>query len=450
MTKRFALFLALAAGAGPATARAQDTTAIPPLTLGGAARLAAHQNAGPLAANQRTQQAQARIGESRAALLPFVQGHGTIQSERTYNTAPLFGFNFELNGKDLFPPTGVIVGPAHDITYEAVAADTLFSFGAIARIRATQATEKAAEADASDQADSAANVAADTYLRTQAAEAILGARVADSVLATDLLGIAQDQLHAGVGISLDVTRAQSQLATVRAQLIQARNDFDRARLDLLRALGLPLSSQVTLSDSLNTLPLVDTLPPENEAVEQALTRRRDLRTTDLRLEAAEREVAAIRDERLPSLSAAGTYAADGTRYENLLRTYNWALQVSMPVFDGLGRESRLEEQHAAIREIEVRRRDLRQRIAIQVRQALLDLSSARQQVDAARERLRLSLQEVDEARQRFRAGVAGNADVITASLDLNTSRTAEVEALHQYQSARVSLANASGAVQDLP
>jgi outer membrane protein len=444
---RLAFLVTLAAA--PA-AWAQDTLAIPPLTLGGAARLAAHQNAGPRAADQRTQEAHARVGESRAALLPYVAGRGTPQSERTYNTAPLFGFNFELNGKNLFPPTGVIIGPAHDITYEAVATDTLFSFSAVARIRAAQASEKAAQADASDQADSAANVAATTYLRTQAAEAILGARVADSVLAADLLGIAQEQLRAGVGIALDVTRAQSQLATVRAQLIAARNAFDVAKLDLLRALGLPLSAQMTLSDSLATLPVVDTLPPETQAVEEALQRRRDLRTSDLRLEAAEREISAIRAERLPSFSAAGAYAADGTRYENLLRTYNWALQISMPVFDGLGRESRLEEQHAAVREIEVRRRDLRQRIAIQVRQAYLDLSSARQQVDAARERLRLAQQEVDEARDRFRAGVAGNADVITASLDLDSARTAEVDALQQYQDARVALANASGAVQDLP
>jgi outer membrane protein len=429
---------------------AQDTTAIPPLTLGGAARLAAHHNAGPLAASQRTQQAHARVRESRAALLPFVEGRGTPQSERTYNTAPLFGFNFELNGKNLFPPTGVIVGPAHDITYEAVAADTLFSFGAVARIRAAQANEKAAQADADDQADSAANVAATTYLRTQASQAILGARIADSVLAADLLGIARDQLTAGVGIALDVTRAQSQLATVRAQLIAARNEFDRAQLDLLRALGLPLSAHISLSDSLSQLPLVDTLPAETQAVEQALQRRRDLRTTDLRLEASERAISAIRAERLPSFSAAGAYAADGTRYENLLRTYNWALQISMPVFDGLGRESRLEEQHAAIREIEVRRRDLRQRIAIQVRQAYLDLSSAREQLDAARERLTLAEQEVQQARDRFRAGVAGNADVITASLDLDSARTAEVDALQQYQAARVALANASGAVQDLP
>ncbi len=440
----FAILLA------PGLAAAQDTLAVPPLTLGSAARLAAHQAAGPQQAGARTQQSQARVREQRALLLPTVIGRGVPQSERTFNTAPLFGFNFEINGQNLFPPTGAIIGPVHEITYEALAVDTLFSFGAIARIRAAQASERAAESDASNQADSAANVAADSYLHTQTTQALLGARLADSTLAADLLQIARDQLSAGVGIALDVTRAESQFATVRAQIIQARNDFDRAQLDLLRSLGLPLAARVTLSDSLQTLPLLDTLPVETTAVEQALHRRPDLRTADLQLQAAERQISATRAERLPSFSIGGSYAADGTRYENLLNTYTWALQVSMPIFDGLGRESRLEEQHAAVREIEVRRHDLRQKIAIQVRGAYLDLNSARQQVGAARERLLLAQQEVDQARERFRAGVAGNADVITAFIDLNSARTGEIDALSQYQSARVALAQATGAVQDLP
>jgi len=93
---------------------------------------------------------------------------------------------------------------------------------------------------------------------------------------------------------------------------------------------------------------------------------------------------------------------------------------------------------------------LREQIATEVRSALLDMTSAREQLDAARERLRLTEQEVAQAQERFRAGVAGNADVITASLDLNGARTQVVDALTAYQSARVSLAQAQGAVTTLP
>ena len=102
------------------------------------------------------------------------------------------------------------------------------------------------------------------------------------------------------------------------------------------------------------------------------------------------------------------------------------------------------------KEIDVRRRDVRQQVAIQIHGAVLDLRSAREQLDAARDRLRLSEQAVVQARDRFRAGVSGNLDVITASIDLNSARNLEIDALTAYQSARVSLARAQGAVTSLP
>ena len=97
----------------------------------------------------------------------------------------------------------------------------------------------------------------------------------------------------------------------------------------------------------------------------------------------------------------------------------------------------------------MRQRDLRQQVAVEVRSALLDLESARQQVDASLERLRLSEQEVAQARQRFSAGVAGNADVITAQLSLNAARTSLIDVQTSYQNARVALARAEGSVTTL-
>jgi outer membrane protein TolC len=125
------------------------------------------------------------------------------------------------------------------------------------------------------------------------------------------------------------------------------------------------------------------------------------------------------------------------------------VQLSWSIYDGRHRSAQEQQQEAMARDIEARRRDLQQQVAVDVRGALLDMASAREQVDAARERQRLAEQEVQQARDRFRAGVAGNADVITASLTLNNARTGLVDALTAYQAARVSLARAEGTVQQL-
>lgn len=441
------LVVLAAASAGARAARAQetapDTILTHPLSLGDAARLAAHQSARAIEARFQAAQAAAQVTEARSDLLPNVSAYA-MEHGVTINTAT---FGFSLPGLD---PGGQLLGPVKTIDVRGKLSQTIFDWAALRRVSSARSSAVAGTATASDVAEQAAVTASLAYLRAQRADAGLAAREADSVLADSLLGIANDQLTAGVGVALDVTRAQAQLASVRAQLIAARNERDRARLDLLRALGLPLDARVELADSLTRLTMTDTMPNEHAAIAQALRDRPDLRAADQQLAAARQTSGAIRAERLPSLTAFGDEGWLGTNSGNKLNTYQWGVQVSVPVFDGLRREGRIEEQQARVSEIDVRRRDLRQEAAIEVRGAMLDLGSSRQAVDAAREQLRLTEQEVAQARDRFRAGVSGNADVITASLTLNTSRTQLVDALASYQSARVALARAVGSVTSLP
>jgi outer membrane protein len=296
-------------------------------------------------------------------------------------------------------------------------------------------------------AEQAAVSAAASYVRALRSDAALAARIADSTLAAELLGIARDQLTAGVGVALDVTRAQSQLAVARAALIVARNDRNRSRLDLLRTLNLPLDAVVELSDTLASPSAADVVD-EQAAVNAAVQARPEIRAVDMQLALAQQQLATIRAGRLPTVGVFGNDGQTGF-IKNLLNTYTYGIQLSWPVLEGGRREAQTQEHEALAREIDVRRRDLRQQVAVDVRSALLDLTSARELVDAARQRQQLAEQEVAQARERFRAGVSGNADVITASLSLNQARTALIDALTAYQGARVALARAEGNVTQL-
>ena len=427
--------------ASASNARAQDSVISHPLTLGDAARMAARNNASAIEARYRTEQATARITQSRSDLLPSASGY-LQENGRSFNTAT-FGIPFPG-----FDPRGQVIGPVNLFDARARVSENFLDFAALQRVKSARITARAFGATAENEAELSAQNAASAYLRAQRAEAQLSARQADSVLADSLLGISREELRAGVGVALDVTRAQSQFASVRAQLIVARIERDRARLDLLRSLGQPLTANVTLADSLNRLDIRDTTIDETGAIEQAMHARPDLRAADEQIRAAQQQVTAIKAERLPSLSAFGDYGYIGN--QRYLGTYDWGVQVSIPIFDGFHREGRIEEARAMANEVDVRRRDLRQQVAIEVRGALLDLASARQEADAVREALRLAQQEVAQAQERFRAGVAGNADVITASLALNSARTQAVDALASYQGAKVALARAVGSVTALP
>jgi len=418
------------------------------LSLGDAARLAASQTAAVQSAAARVQEAQGRVTQSRSALLPQVSAVPGWTSH-TVNSAS-FGFNFpaQAGQPPLLDPNGQIIGPVKLWDFRGQASQSLLDLGATGRIRAARANVIAASADVSIAAEQAATTAATIYIRELRSENALQARVADSTLAADLLGIARDQLTAGVGVALDVTRAQSQLVSARAQLIVARNDLDRSRLDLRRALNLPLDTPLELTDSLNSMTPAETTD-EQTAIDLAVRTRPDIRAADAQLAAAEQQLAAIKATRLPTIGVFGNDGANGLGFNHLLNTYTYGVQVTWPVFEGRRREGQQEEQEAVARDIDIRRRDLRQQVAVDIRGATLDIASAREQVDAAREHQRLAQLEVEQARERFRAGVAGNADVITALSGLNAARTGLIDALAAYHTARISLARAEGTVSQL-
>jgi len=444
MKQRLFLLVAVISTAG-STLPAQTA-----LSLGDAARLAAKQSGGVDVARQRVAQAEARVTQRRGALFPDLAA-GIAQAERNINSAT-FGFSFSnpVTGQSLLRPDGEIIGPVPTVDLRYRLQQPLLDLGNVAKWRAAQSLVLAASADVQAQADLAAATAAAVYVRAARAEAQLTSRRADSALAADLVRIARDQLQAGTGIALDVTRAESQLANVRAQIIGARNERDRGLLELKRAVGLPLDAPLMLRDSLAGMPVGDVAPEAASALARATESRADVKAL-LAQETAQRAASqAIRWERTPQLGLVLDQGVIGKHWNRLLPTYSWGVQLSVGLFDGFRREGRVQEQLAASRETDAKLRDLRAQSALEVRAALLDLSAALEQVDAVRERLRLAEQEVSQAQERFRAGVAGNGDVIAALLSLNQARTLRNDALASYHGSRVALARAMGEVQQLP
>ncbi len=432
------------------TAAARSTTPAAFISLGEAARIAARNNASAQSARVRVGEAQARVTERRADLLPTLSASGS-QETRTLNTAS-FGISFPAApGKPpLFNPNGEVIPPFSVVDYRGRVVLPLLDFSAIARLRGARASVTASRAEATVTSEQAASQAAIAYVRALRAADDFRARSEDSVLAADLANVAQAQLQAGTGVALDVTRARSQLVATRAQLIASRAARDRTRIDLARALNLPLGTRLVLADSLGALDSTGVSTDEQTATSRALQNRPDLLAAQARVAAARQTISSVRAERLPTLSFIGNDGVNGKNYSRLLNTYDYGVQLSVPILDGFRREGRIQEQQGVVREAEIQQNDIEQQAAADVRGALIDLESASEQLGASRERLALAQQEVTQARERFSAGVAGNADVITALLSLTGGRTAVIDAQTNYQAARIALARAQGAVTTLP
>ncbi len=413
------------------------------LSFADAVRLASGEVPVVALATLRTTEADARVRQARAALLPSLSLGGAW-------------VNRDFNSKSLgipFPPQFNLpnpVPPFDNYDGRVTVTQTLFDWSSVARVRAAGAQADGSRAERGVTVEGAALTAALAYLRAARGQAAVAARQADSALAAELVGLAQAQKAAGVSGAIDVTRARTQLVTAEGLLIVARNQMDRARIDVTRALGLDPATPLTLTDSLApTLGAAEVPADRNAAVTAALAGRPDLGAELARGAAARRSGTAIRAERLPRVGVEADYGVNGLTGPSALSTRQVALQVTLPILDGFRREARAAEQDAVVRESQVRESDLRWQIAAEVDAALLDLRSAQAQQAVAAEQLRLAEDELAQSRERFKAGVAGNIEVINAQTNLIRARDTEIDARFAAATARISLARAAGVARTL-
>ncbi|OLB15605.1 MAG: hypothetical protein AUH07_02660 [Gemmatimonadetes bacterium 13_2_20CM_70_9] len=422
-----------ALGAAPLAAQAPVR-----LSFADAVRRAAGEAPTVALATLRTDEADAQVRQARSALLPSLSVAG-VWVNRDFNSQSL-GIPF--------PPAFSLpnpVPPFNNYDGRVTVTQTLFDWSNVTRVRAASARADGSRAERGVTVETAAQAAAVAYLRASRAQAVVAARQADSSIAAELVTLAEAQKAAGVSAAIDVTRARTQLVRAEGLLIVARNERDRGRIVLARTLGIDPATPLELADTLaGTLGAAD-LPAGRDAVlTVALAGRPDLGAELARATAARRTGTAIRAERLPRVGVEADYGLNGMTVPSALSTRQVALEVTIPILDGFRREARLSEQDAVVRESEVRERDLRQQITADVDAALLDLRSAEAQQLIAADQLRLAEDELSQSRQRFKAGVAGNIEVIDAQSNLIRARDTDIDARFAAASARVALARAAG------
>ena len=386
-------------------------------------------------------QAQLRSLEARAALLPDVEAAFSDQSA-TRNlaamgisvTVPIPGFHF---------PT--FVGPFSTMDARVTGSQSLFDFSSIRRFQASKVGIAAAKSDVSGTDEQVAAQVARAYLAAVKADADVETAQANVTLSEAVLKQSENQKAAGTGTGIEITRARVQLANDRQRLLVAQNQRRSAQLQLLRAMGVRLDTDLELTDKLGYVPM-DAVTVE-QARAQALKERPDYDAQQQRESNARLSASATKLERLPTVAAFGDYGASGTAIDNSLATRTVGIQVRVPLFDGGRRDARREESASQYRSEKVKTNDLKEQIELDVRLALDALQSADDQVKVAKEGLELAENELTQARRRYDAGVAISVEVTDAQTRLERARDNQIAALYNYNLARIDLAQAMGAVR---
>lgn len=404
--------------------------------------LAPQGNARIRLAEEAVRQAESRSAQTRAALLPNIEA--SVSQQNQLRNLEAFGLRLEAPVPGIAIPK--VVGPFNTFDARAAATQTVFDFSSVRRWQASRAGIGTAGAERDAMRDLIARQVAGLYLAGIRAEARVQTAEANVALAEDLVKLAQNQLAAGAGTAIEVSRAQVQLANERQHLLVAENERRRAHLELLKALGMRLDAQPRLAETLEYAP-AEAVAVE-ETLAQALEARSDYRAQRQREEAARLSYSSARMERLPSVVGFADYGSIGTSIHNAIPTRTFGLSLRLPVFDGGRRDARRGESRSQLEQERIRTRDLREEIELEIRLALDTLHSSEEQVRVAQGGRVQAEDELDRARRRYAAGMASSLEITDAQTRLARARDNYIAALFLYNQARLDLWQATGALRE--
>ncbi|ROL69258.1 RND transporter [Pseudomonas chlororaphis] len=228
------------------------------------------------------------------------------------------------------------------------------------------------------------------------------------------LQLTRDRYQGQIASQLDLTRAQSQLASAEAELDEVRAQRNLTEHAIGELVGEPASQfSLTPSTQLLSLPGIPQQLPST-----LLQRRPDIAAAERRVYAANAGIGIARAAWYPDFSLTGMLGGQTQGVGNLLAAGNryWALGplMNLPIFDG-GRLSANERQaHAEFEEAAAHYRGQVLRAVREVEDNLGQLRDLRQEALDQQAAVNAALHTQTLAMNSYQAGAVSYLDVVTA------------------------------------
>ena len=404
-----------------------------PLSLKDAVERALQYNLGLLLQEESVKAAHGARWRALTGLLPNVSA-ATTEARQVINL-DAYGF----------PGEPSIIGPFNVFDARVYLSQPIVDLRAVNDARAAAANERAERLGVRSARDLVTLVAVNLYLEAVAASSRIEAAHAQQDTAAAVFKQTSDMKQSGVVAGIDVLRAQVQMQNQRQRTIRAENEFEKAKLQLARAIGLPSGQRVTLTDRIPYAPLADV--SVESALKTAFDNRADYLAARERLAAAEASRRAAADDHLPTVHMDAVYGAIAQTPSDAHPTFRVAATLRIPIFDAGRSTGRRLESEAEFNRRRAELEDFRGRVEYDVRAALLDLRASAQQLEAAQSTVTLAGQELEQARDRYAAGVAGSLEVTQAQEAVAAASETLIGALYTHNLAKASLARAVGTAE---
>jgi outer membrane protein TolC len=302
-------------------------------------------------------------------------------------------------------------------------------------------------------------------------------------LAQKTLSDNKKQVEIGTLAPIEVTRAESAVASGQQDLIVSQTNLQLQQLLVKNALtrnmaDAQLAAAPVIPTSTMELPKQEPIVPIQDLINDALQHSPDLAQSRIDLTNRDITKRATRNELLPTVDLVAWYGASGLAgnvnplavctppnttgcvqpplppptgfgdaFTNLF-TYNApdyavGLSVNIPIRNRAGQADQVRSE-LEYRQAQVRLQQLQNQIGIQVRNAQFSVQQNRARVDAANSARQLASESLDAEQKKYALGASTNTLVLQAQRDLAQAEANMVTAMSAYEKSKVELDRVMG------
>jgi len=240
--------------------------------------------------------------------------------------------------------------------------------------------------------------------------------------------------------TLDLSFANVNLSQSQLLQLDAQNNAEATMGSLDAVLGLDheVTYQLIDDSTQNSAP-----PPDfNPLIQTALAQRPDLKSLTFGEQSAQTFARAQWDQRLPSITAAGTVGTVPIRVDQYY-TNNWwggiGVNMSIPIFNGFLYSAEAKEAKYRAQADAERTRSLRDQIVRDVHTVWLQANTAYQRIGVTAELLKQSNLALQLAQTRYQLGLSSIVELSQAQLQQTSAAIDNTNAQYEYRLALATL-----------
>lgn len=256
----------------------------------------------------------------------------------------------------------------------------------------------------------------------------------------------------GKALLVDTLRAYTSWKNLEPDLLRISYSIDVSKEQLNILMGDLPTSEVSLSDTLQA-PESDTLPDEQTLYIRSLQERPELQILALQKTISAQEVTTARSAKLPVISGVGQYMvqtqANSFKYNDAYypSTSFIGAKLTLPIYAGGRHNEKVKRAQLEQQQADIRYLDATDKLQGQVKQVVANIHETYQRIQTQITVTNTAQSSYRLTKYRYERGAATRLELVDAELSLTAARSAYLEAVYDYGSAKIDMERLLGKVR---